>query len=158
VRISHVAPPAGDDGLSVKGTLALAPPVEPVVDPVAYGLHVRVADGDGVVLDLTLPPGAYDPVAKTGWKVNKTGNRWTYVGPKTSPPGGVTKMVLAASQKVPGRVTFACTGKKGAYEADTGIVAELGLPGAGLCFQASFPATPPAKPSCAIVKSTLKCR
>lgn len=158
VQISNVAPPAGDDGLSFKGTIMLEPPAEPLVDPVVNGLHVRLTDGGGTVLDVTIPPGAYDPVSKTGWKVNKRGNQWTWIAPKAGAPAALTKAVVAASRKVAGLVTFQVVGKHGSYEADTSLVAALELPGPGRCFEARFPATPPAKPSCAIAKRTLKCR
>jgi PKD repeat protein len=159
LKVAHVDPPGGDDDLAFKGSIMLAPPVAAVLDPVVHGVGIRLVDGGSVVLDVALPGGAYDPVAKVGWQVNKTGTRWTYVGPKVGGPGAITKVVLTdKSAKTPGVVTFAVTGKDGAYGLGTAAVASLVLPSTGACFEAGFPATPPAKPSCTVAKHTLTCR
>jgi hypothetical protein len=50
-----------------------------LTDPVARGVRVVVADAaSAVLLDVTVPGGAYDESVKTGWKVKKT--TWTWQG------------------------------------------------------------------------------
>jgi hypothetical protein len=159
LRIQNVPLPVGDDGLGFKGSIMLSPPVGPTLDPVTNGIGIRLVDGATLVLDALLPGGAYDPVGKTGWKVNKPGTAWTYVGPKTGAVGGITKVVLSdKSRKTPGLVAFSVVGKAGSYAVGVEVVAGLVLPGPAACFEATFPATPPAKPSCVLGKKTLKCK
>jgi hypothetical protein len=159
LAIKQVAPPPGDDGLSFKGSIMLAPPAGPALDPITNGIEIRLVDGPALVLDTAVPGGAYDLLGKTGWKVNKAGTNWTYVGPKTGAAGGITKVVLSdKSAKTPGLVTFAIVGKEGSYAVGPQVEAYVVLPGINACFGATFPATPPAKPSCALVKKTFKCK
>ncbi len=159
VKVAHVDLPAGDDDLAFKGSILVTPPVATALDPVTSGIRVRLVDGATTVLDAVLPGGAYDPLLKTGWKTNKTATRWTYVGPKIGAPGKITKVVLSdRSAKAPGLVTFEVTGKDGDYAVGPQVVASLELPATGGCFEATFPATPPAKPSCTLAKHALTCR
>jgi hypothetical protein len=159
LRVVHVGLPVGDDRLSFKGVIALAPPVAPALDPIANGLVVRMDDGPTTVLDVAVPPGAYDTVARSGWQVNKAGTRWTWKAPKTGGPAALKKVVLVdKSAKTPGQVTFRVTGKDGSYAFSTDVVPSVRLPGTRACFEATFPATPPAKPSCSVAKNTLTCK
>jgi hypothetical protein len=74
-------------------------------------------------------------------------------------PGNVTQAVLTdKSAKVPGMVTLQITGRHGAYAVGPNVVAGITLPATGACFDARFPATPPARPSCTLAKHTLTCR
>jgi hypothetical protein len=91
--------------------------------------------------------------------VGKTATKWTYIGPKTGAAGGITKVVLTdRSSKVPGLVTFAVIGKAGSYAAGPQVRADLLLPASVACVEATFPAVPPAKPSCKLKGNSLKCK
>jgi hypothetical protein len=160
LTLRHILPPPGDDGLAFKGSFTVTPPVAVALDPVNSGVALRLVDGPTLVLDVQVAIGAYDTIARTGWKVNKSATRWTYVGPKTGAAGGITKVVLAdKSSKVPGRVIFAVTGKAGSYAAGPQVRADLLLPAIASCVEATFPGVPPARPSCKVQKgSLLKCK
>ena len=159
LAISKVVPPPGDESLTFKGSFTVTPPVATALDPTTNGLTVRLVDGTTVVLDAGLPAGAFNPVAKTGWKVNGLGTKWTYTGPKTGAIGGIRKVALAdQSKKTPGLVAFTIVGKGSSYAASPAVTADVVLPASGQCFQAAWPATPPAKPSCVLAGTSLKCQ
>ena len=158
LRLTHILPPPGDDGLAFKGSFTVTSPVASALDPVNSGVGLRLIDGPTLVLDVQVATGVYDPIARTGWKVNKAATKWTYVGPKTGAAGGITKVVLTdKSSKAPGLVAFTVTGKTGSYVAGTQVRADLLLPASAACVEATFPAVPPAKPSCKLQGSSLKC-
>ena len=159
LTLSHVDPPPGDDGLTFKGAFTMVPPVGTTLAPATNGIELRLVDQATVVLDALVPPGAFDRGTKIGWKVNKSVTQWTFVGPKTGAVGGLTKVVLKdKSAKTPGVVTFSITGKAGSFAAGPHVRADVLLPASGACFEAAFPATPPAAPSCVLKKTTLKCK
>lgn len=136
LTVKNFAAPAGDEGIALKGQLQL--PVAPL-DPVANGARLVVTH-DGT-LDATFPAGAYDKVAKAGWKVNKAGTAWTF----TSKTGiqGITKLAVKTAPKTPGLVKFAATGKNASLPVvDAGALpvrATFVLDPAGLCGDATFP-------------------
>src|SRR5690606_31039089 len=76
--LGKVLPPAGDDTLAFK---AARPAPNAAIDPLAQGLGVRLSDADGVVVDATLPAGAYAKATKHGWKVDKKRTKWTWTHP-----------------------------------------------------------------------------
>jgi hypothetical protein len=161
LTLSKILPPPGDDGLAFKGTFTMIPSVATSLAPATNGIGIRLVDQGTVVLDALVPPGAFDRGTKIGWKVNKSVTRWTFVGPKTGAVGGITKVVLTdKSTKTPGVVTFSVTGKAGNFAAGPHVGADLVLPASGACFEAAFPAVPPATPSCVLnkKKTTLKCK
>jgi len=160
LSITHLTPPAGDDGLRLKGTLTLDGPVGPARNPLTHGLGFRLLDGTALVHEAELPAGAYDAVARTGWRVNRTGTTWVYRNKRgTAPAGLVTVRLTDKSAKTPGLVAVSVTAKRGAYGVgSTAVSADVVFPEAGECFTAAFPATPPAAPSCVLTGSTLRCR
>jgi hypothetical protein len=56
------------------------------VDPPAHGLEIVVANPEQTqVLFMPVPPGGYDRVTRTGWKVvGKSGLAWRFRSPDTS--------------------------------------------------------------------------
>lgn len=159
LSIKKVLPPPGDDSLNFKGTVAVQPSIGAQIDPLAGGVTVRLRNAGATFMETLIPGGAYDPVTKTGWKVNRSATQWTFVGPMTGAPDGITKVVVSDhSARTPGVWTFAVTGKHGNYAIGTDVAADLVLPGDGGCFAAIFSAVPPAHPSCLLSKTTLKCK
>jgi len=70
LSLTKLLAPAGDDQLTLTGSLAIA--ASPPIDPVARGLQLVLTDAAGVVLaDLTAPAGL-------AWKANRAGTAWTY--------------------------------------------------------------------------------
>lgn len=118
--VKKLETPPGDDGLTLKGEVVVPHPFAPTLDPVTSGATVVVADATGArALDATIPGGAYDPVAKVGWKAAKNGLSWKYTA-KVPPVGGITSLSIKdLSKKTPGLVQVKVTGKKGAYALNT---------------------------------------
>ncbi len=139
--------PAGDDTLSFEGRLVVPHPFDPTLNPVANGIGVVVADATGArALDVQIPGGAYDPVAKVGWKASKRGTSWTYTNKSATPPSGITSVTIKdQSKKAPGQLQISVKGKNGDYPVGMTSLPLTGLfvldqPTAetGQCAQASF--------------------
>lgn len=68
--------------LHLRGKITLLPlPLDPPFDPVARGARAFLADTSGVLLDETLPGGAFDRATSTGWKHRQGGKSWVYTRP-----------------------------------------------------------------------------
>lgn len=159
LTIRKVTPPAGDDGLQFSGSFTVTGSVSQALDPVAAGVAMRLVDPPGVALHVRIPGGAYDRATKTGWKVSALGTRWTYFSGTGTPSGGITRVALVdKSAMTPGLVTFRFTGRNGSYGVSTAVDAEVMLPPSSQCFEATFPAVPPATPSCVLSRTTLRCK
>jgi hypothetical protein len=138
VVVGKLKTPAGDDTLTFTGEMT-GVPMAPALDPLTKGVHVRIADASGVVLDAHVPGGAAVPHG-TGWKVKKT--TWTYKGDGSI--GGITKVVVKEVAKTPGLVKFVVKGKNGSYPASVDhlpLDATFVLDPAGQCSTAAFGAT-----------------
>jgi len=156
LQLKKLDTPAGDDGLAFGGEMTV--PTSPAIDPVANGARVVVTDGEGTVADVTIPPGAVDPVTKVGWKANKSATSWTYAN--KAGLAGITKVSVKTTAKTPGLVKFKVTGKNGAFPttpAALPLAATFTLAPAGQCGAADFsgPLT-----SCEFngKQSTVKCK
>jgi hypothetical protein len=161
--LRKVLSPAGDDKLTFIGTLTLPGPgtIEEQLDVLNNGAVVRLVDGDTVVLDVEIPAGAYDTGTGTGWKVNSANTKWIYFAPSAGRPGGIKRLKLFdKSSAVPGLVKFIAKGTAGAYAAGTGVDPALVLPDSARCFEATYPQTYPATPSCLETGggATIKCQ
>src|SRR5262249_44818942 len=112
------------------------------------------------VREAELPAGAYDAVARTGWRVSRMGTTWVYRNKSGTAPAGLVNATLTdKSAKTPGLVAVSVSGKRGAYGGSSAAVSvDVGLRGAGVCSPAAFRATPPAAPSCVLGGSTFRCR
>jgi hypothetical protein len=164
VVLKKLTTPVGDDGLTFKGQYVLAPDVLASLDPVLTGARVLIQDStNAVVLDATIPSGAYDTGTKTGWRANAANTKWTYLNPMGVQ--GITKIAVGNKDSVqtPGRVTFGVRGKNGGFAVAQGNLPLTGAvvfdPQAGDCAAASFPGPAPL-PVCAFTSSgsTLKCK
>jgi hypothetical protein len=112
VKLTRQLTPPGDDTLSMKGEMTI--PTSPTLDPVANGVTVMVDDADGrVLVDLVVPGGAYDPVARVGWKARGTTPSWTYKN--RTGLLGITSIKLKRTAAAPNLVKFAVKGKNGDF-------------------------------------------
>jgi hypothetical protein len=90
-------PPARSE-LRLKGQIALSPAPESPFDPIVSGARVLLEDATGgIVLDETVPGGAFDPDTLIGWRHDTETGRWIYAAP---PSQGVQRLVL---RRVAGR-------------------------------------------------------
>jgi hypothetical protein len=110
VKIGHQNPPPGDDKLTFAGDMTLPVPYNPPLNPVSKGVRILLADAsDNILLDATVPGGAYDPVTGTGWSTSASS--WRY----RSRTGvqGIVKVLLKPNAS--GLFKFIVGGKNGSY-------------------------------------------
>jgi hypothetical protein len=168
LTLSKLLGPAGDDKLSFKAQATLAQPLVPALDPLATGARLLVTGAlDGtLVVDATIPAGAYDVGTRTGWKVNGSATSWTYKNPGTHPEG-ITVVGVRTAASTPGLVKVKGKGKSGTYPVTpanlplrTTVVLDPPASASGLCVEALWPATPPGRPTCALASagSVVKCK
>ncbi len=115
----------GDDKVKIKGYLVL--PTTPTIRCDLNGARLLLQKQDGsFIFDTTLPPGAYDPVQKVGWKVNGTATKFTYKSSGAPTPliDGINKTSVGVSTKTPGLIKWSTGGKSGSY----GAIASGDLP------------------------------
>jgi hypothetical protein len=140
LKIGKQATPVGDDTLKLSGEMTI--PALPALDPPSAGARLLVEDADGhAIVDVVVPPGAYDPVTKTGWRPNSKGTTWTYKNPVGEL--GIIQLAVKTSKKVPGLVKVSATCKHGAYAAAGAALplrALVSLTAAGQCGLATFTA------------------
>jgi hypothetical protein len=163
LTLTRIAPPAGDDRLTLKGTVTL--PLTPSLDPVSKGMSLLIADATGaVVVNRTLPPGLYDGVTRRGWRVSGGGLVFRYLDKANG--GDVTRVDLKPRGPVPGSFSVAVSGSAGRFAVAPGTepvraLLVLDPPSAttGQCAELAFPGPPPA-PACTFsaAGSTLRCR
>jgi hypothetical protein len=116
ITMQKLATPPGDDRFKFSGYLQV--PDTPFIDPSLNGVRVLLHDSLGtLVLDVTIPPGAYDPVNRVGWRVNGSGTAFTYknIGIPVPLIQGVYKAQVKKSTKVVGQIKFSIAGKSGSY-------------------------------------------
>lgn len=169
LTLTKLLAPADDDGLSFSSSFTNVPS-SPTIDPLTNGVRFLIVDSTGATpVDVTIPGGAYDPVAKAGWKVNGSGTSWTYKNSGTVVPleNGITTVAIKAIPKTPGKYKTLVKGKRGSYPVNPAnlplvptIVLDVPSAESGQCGEAMFPAAPPAKPSCTAVSGgkTVKCK
>lgn len=112
VKITKLTTPGGDDKLLMKGYLVFDE--EPVYDPVALGVRLRIEDADGLhLLDSEIPAGAWNPVTRRGWLPMKNGG-FRFRSTELI-DGAVQKVILKRVKKVPNSVYFKIVGAKGSF-------------------------------------------
>jgi parallel beta-helix repeat protein len=162
--VRNVRTPPGDDVLVVAGEPTLSYPFDPPLDPVAIGIGLVVTDATGTrVVDLTVPPGAYDPATRRGWRTARGGNAWTWLDRSGTRFGGVTRVeVRHRARKQPGLVRVRLRAERGSWPIDPtelplAVLLVLDPPTAetGQCGAASFAG--PA-PRCTTDGRTIRCR
>ncbi|HEV7734770.1 MAG TPA: hypothetical protein VGR62_21545 [Candidatus Binatia bacterium] len=169
LTLSKLLAPANDESVSFSSFFTNLP-TSPTIDPVANGARFLIVDSTGATpVDIIIPGGAYDAATKSGWKVNGSGTSWTYKNSGTIVPlvNGMTKVAIKAITKTPGKYKTQVKGRNGNYPVNPAnlplvptIVIDAPVADTGQCGEAMFPATPPAKPSCAAVSGgrTVKCK
>lgn len=159
LAVKRLAPPPGDETLSMSGEITLPFPYTPAIDPVSKGARVLVYDVERTrVIDIVIPAGPYDPNIRSGWTTSGFG--WNFRS--RSGVDGITKIQLKKFASTPGHLKFVVKGKKGTYSASTGRIPLLGTividaPDAttGQCADAIFLGP---KPSCTATASAISCR
>jgi hypothetical protein len=143
----------GANTLSLKGSLSLTPAELAALDPLANSVRIVLTDGGNGLVDVVVPAGPWDPVVRKGWKVNATGNNYTFIDGSGF---GITKMTVKKSTSIPGLVKVQATGKNASYEVASPPTVDVTLGGA--CFRATFPG--PRPPACFYngTGTTLLCR
>jgi hypothetical protein len=164
ITIVKLLTPPGDDKLKFKGSITIPPQGgDPTLDPTTEGARAMIVDSTGtVVLDVTIPPGAYSTTNKAGWKVNGSATTFTYINSGTiiPLPQGIKKFGVKRSTKVTGLLKFSITGKNGSYPVNTGnlpligtVILDVPFATTGLCGESKFPGPPNPLSSCAVVSS-----
>jgi hypothetical protein len=149
LKVGKVGIPDGQT-LSFKGEFFAPTPVDPVV----HGLGVTLYDVATAAFDTVVPPGAFDPVTKAGWKAHD-GEKWTYKNRTASRSGGITRVSLRSlgsfsylvSVKAK-RISFTSTTPYAEFQ--------VVLPGTGACQGRSFPGG--GGPVCVRRGRTLSCK
>lgn len=162
VVVRKLATPPGDDSLTLRGDVVLPHPFTPALDPVATGVQIVLADASGArPLDVLVPPGAYSPATRSGWKVSPDGRRWRYLNRNATAPGAITAVTVQdLSKQTPGLVRFTVKGSRGTYAIDSTqlplqalFVADPPTAETGQCGVAAF-----APSACRSVRGTVACR
>jgi hypothetical protein len=118
VTIGRLDTPTGDDTLKVKGRCI--PFLEtPKIDPVTNGLRVVMQDRfDDIVFDVTIPPGEFSTVTRSGWQQHEfpAGITTQYRNPGAVVPliNGIKKVKLVLKNGL-GITKFGMRGKGGSY-------------------------------------------
>jgi hypothetical protein len=168
LTIQKLATPPGDDRLKFTGYMVV--PVTPLIDPVNNdGVRIQLHDSVGTqILDASIPPGVYDPVARAGWKVNGSGTAFVYRNSGTPTPfvGGIYKVVVKRSTKVQGQVKFSVSGRSGDYSLNSAnlpvkgtLILDAPYASTNQCGDALFPGPAPM-PSCTYLATAglLRCK
>lgn len=124
VVIGNNLTPSGDETLRVQGEWTLEI-TSPGIDPVAYGVRVRVDDALGQPL-FNRVIGRGEPIGRgyPGWRVNRAGTRWTYRDRRGEGSMGVTSVTIEDRSKTsPGLVRFKMRAKRSDFQ-----VPEAALP------------------------------
>jgi len=149
-QITKLITPPGDDKLKFKGEITIPPQLgDPTLDPTTEGARMIIADSTGaVVVDVTIPGGAYNVSQKAGWKINGSATAFTYINSGTIVPlpQGIKKFGIKRSTKVNGLLKFSVTGKNGSYAVTTAnlpligtIILDVPFATTGLCGESMFP-------------------
>lgn len=146
ITVSKLLGVAGDERLVLSGSASM--PAVPVVDPVANGLRILLTDGAGaVLLDATLPNGAFDAGSRIGWKASGSGRVFKWSG--GTAPGVVSKATLKSTPAAPARWKFSAQVKRGSFVIGAGhlplrgtIVVDSPTAETGQCADLRFPGVP----------------
>jgi DNA-binding beta-propeller fold protein YncE len=146
--------PAGDENLTLQGTVTVAPPLNPIGD----GLRFQVEDKNGVPLySATVPPGAASSLSTPGWTVNRAGTLWFFRDRFGTLANHVTNvMILKPSTRTPALYKFRVSGRGGDFQVKPGeepvrLLVVLGT--AGQCATVAFNPNGGAHPACKLSTS-----
>jgi hypothetical protein len=141
VSLKRLSAPGTGETFAFKGEMTLPVPFDPPLDPVAKGIRVHLGTAQAAATDVVIPPGAFDPAARGGWKANPALTAWTFLTSTPIGPLGITKVRVKTVAKTPGLVKFAVSGKAATVnvvQADLPLAATLTLDVAGQCGNAAF--------------------
>ena len=144
----------GEQKLVFKGEMILAHPFAPAWDPFSSGAEVLLADAAGdTLLEAAIPPGAFDPVTKAGWKSNKAETNFLWSS-KTGVAGVFKVKLKIGDKKEPGKVKFVVLAKSASLpllSEDLPLAGQLsvGTPANGQCGLVEFLPVP-NRPFCAL--------
>ena len=169
VTIGRLDSPPGDDTLKVKGRCI--PFLEsPEIDPVVNGLRVVMQDRfDAIVFDVTIPPGEFSTVTRSGWQQHKfpAGITTQYRNAGAVAPliNGIKKVKLVLKNGL-GITKFGIRGKGGSYQVAPGaapirvtFVVSPPIAANGQCCEMLFTGPEP-NPVCSFTANngTLRCK
>ena len=170
ITIVKLLTPPGDDKLKFKGSITIPPQGgDPTRDPVSEGARAMIVDSTGtVVLDVTIPPGAYNVANKAGWKVNGSATTFTYINSGTiiPLPQGIKKFGLKRSTKVTGLIgqhhgqERQLPGRHGSLPLIGTVILDVPFATTGLCGESKFPGPPNPLSNCAVVSggNVVRCK
>lgn len=150
--------PVGDDRVRLKGGAII--PNDPPLDPMTSGMRIMVEDGDGMhAIDAIIPPGPFDGVKRSGWKVNPQGTVFSYrARDGAEEANGIQRIILKLKPGFlpgdPAVVRFVIVGRGGTYpgpqEAPVTVTLILDPPHAanGQCAEGWFNADEEGGPRC----------
>jgi hypothetical protein len=141
VSLKRLSDRGTGETFAFKGEMTLPVPFDPPLDPVTKGVRVHLGTAQAAATDVVIPPGAFDPAARSGWKANPALTAWTFLSSTPSGPLGITKVSVKTVAKTPGLVKFAVSGKAATVnvvQADLPLAATLTLDVAGQCGNAAF--------------------
>lgn len=144
LKVTKLNTPPGDDKLLFTGSMMLPTPVSPAIDPQTNGARFFIESAGGVVVDVSVNPGA-------PWSENASRTKWAY-----SPDPGLKVQINAASS---GLVKFKVKTKGGAYSAAAALpLTAFAVLTPAQCGKVGF--TGPPAPSCTsnANQSTVKCK
>jgi hypothetical protein len=149
VKATRLLPPGGDDALAVSGLIVV--PTMPTIDPMTNGIRILYGDQLGIVFDIVIPAGAYDPATRRGWTARRSSFKYVDKAASTH----LSKVVLKSSASVPGQYEVMVKGRKGSYAvaappAYVGVMIDHPHAVGGQCGEWLFPATAPESPSCVV--------
>jgi hypothetical protein len=111
--VGHLTKPPGAQTLTFSGTAEM--PSVPPIDPLDNGFRFVVSDAqDDVVIDATVPPGAYSPVTRNGWRDNGRGG-FFYKNNDGPLNDGIFAVTVNELRSKPGTFQFRVRAKAGSY-------------------------------------------
>jgi hypothetical protein len=140
LKLLRLGAPVGDDRLKLKGTAVV--PTSPPLDPATNGIRLMIRDGVGaVIVDVTIPGGAYAPNTKIGWLTNKDNTAAMYRNGGANPASGIVRAVV--KQQGGGEIRFSFVGHGGTYATshtpvNATVVFDLPVATTGQCVETKF--------------------
>ena len=116
LKVTQLGQGANQQKFQLKGEASLAHPLDPEIDPVADGLHLRVLDRDGRnIFSVSIPAGSFDRSTGRGWSVSGKGGSASWKS--KIPVEGLDQVKLGWNNaRDPGLVSFQVKGKDLSFE------------------------------------------
>ncbi|MDC0292655.1 hypothetical protein OAL29_01985, partial [Candidatus Binatia bacterium] len=148
VKMTQFGTGPGDDKLKFKTKLIFDQPV--ALRPQDDGFRLLLTDANGdIFAELDIPPGLYDPLARSGWVPKPSGTRYMYLT-RTAIGGMEPKVILKWNPNKANEVVVIVAAKRGEFAVppvalplDAMVSLKPLAPTEGLCGEASFPGPKP---------------